>query len=228
MTSKIFLNGGGSNNDSRLLDLEFLKSLRGNKVLYIPIALKRDDLGFEICYDWITQTFSAISKDFVDIDMILNLKDIDQDNLLKYDAIYIGGGNTYKLLNEIRNSSFDKLIVKFLKMGKDYYGGSAGAILVGKSIDTAQFADKNEVKLKNTDGLNLIGDYSVWCHYQPLDDQKIESIIGNNIEKIIALTEKSGLLISNGEAKVICAGKVFCFSLNQKKVYLPGETFSLE
>lgn len=224
----LFLGGGGNSNDSFILDQEFLKTLKSRKFLYVPIALERDEIGYEACYDWITKTFLEISKEFVDITMWLNLVDKKLEDLLEFDALYFGGGNTYRLLNEIRKTSFDKLTVDFIKRGKSFYGGSAGAIILGETVDTAQFVDKNEANIKDTHGLGLINGYSVWCHYQSPHDQQIKTLLTMGDGKIIAIPEKSGVCISNSKAKVLGTESVSSFSGRQKSIHAPGEVFFLE
>ncbi|MBU1159659.1 Type 1 glutamine amidotransferase-like domain-containing protein, partial [Patescibacteria group bacterium] len=124
---KLFISGGGGAQDSFLLDQEFVKSSRLKRILYIPIALQRDSIGYEACYDWITSTLSNHSDDFIEIMMWLDLKNKTIDDLKKIDAIYIGGGNTYKLLQIIYEENFDKVLAEFLRRGGNIYGGSAGA-----------------------------------------------------------------------------------------------------
>lgn len=80
------------------------------------------------------------------------------------------GGNTFKLLKEIKESKFDILLEKYLKNVGFVYGGSAGAIIFGKSIETSSHADKNIVGLTELSGLNMLNGFDVWCHYNPKED----------------------------------------------------------
>lgn len=225
---QIFLSGGGGAQDSFLLDREFINSLKQKKVLYIPIALTRDVAGFEACYDWITNTLSLHSHDFIDVTMWLDLNNRKIDDLLKFDALYFGGGNTYKLYKEILDTEFNKLIIEFLDREGVYYGGSAGAIILGKYIDTAQFADKNSVGLKEKKGLNRINDYSIWCHYNEKwgHDSQIKSLIKMGVERILALPEKSGIRVSKKKVEVIGYENISVFIKDAKYFFRPGECFS--
>ncbi len=199
----LFLSGGGDKKDSYLLDKEFSKVLK-RKLLYIPIAIDIKEHPYSECFKWIKDIFAQFSFDNIEMWTYLRNKTIK--DLENFDAIYIGGGNTFKLLKEIRDSGFDKLLLKFYNQGRSIYGGSAGAIIFGKSIITTH--DENEVNLKNLKGLSLCKDYSILCHYKPeVDDKNIKMLLKK--EKIIALPENSGIIIKNNVIKDI--GKIFVF-----------------
>lgn len=68
--------------------------------------------------------------------------------LNKSDVIWVGGGNTFYLNWILEDSGARDLIVKMVKSGKIYAGGSAGAIVAGpivkgfEAADDASFAPK--------------------------------------------------------------------------------------
>jgi len=193
---KIILGGGGDEKASYESHRTFYNNLqREKKVLYIPIAILSEKYTPKGCLEWFLNAF----KDFplTNVEMITDLNDPLTKNLEIYDGIYIGGGNTYKLLKEFRDTGFDTLLSEYLRGGGTVYGGSAGAIVLGKSIETARYADTNNVKITNTTGLNLLKDYSVWCHYSELDNPNIQELLKEGF-KIIAIDEKSAIFF-NGE-----------------------------
>lgn len=75
-----------------------------------------------------------------------DLRDYDSsqrllDDLKEYDLIWVAGGNTYVLRQEMQRSGFD-LIIKELLVGGCVYGGeSAGAIVAGVSLRGFEIAD---------------------------------------------------------------------------------------
>jgi dipeptidase E len=93
--------------------------------------------------------------------------------LRNFGGIFIGGGNTYMLLKLVRESGFDKKLVKYLDDGGVVFGGSAGAIIMGKSIATC--GDINNIGLSDLSGLDLLGGASVLCHYTNDDKEKAEA-----------------------------------------------------
>ncbi len=54
---------------------------------------------------------------------------------LDLDVIYISGGNTFATLKRIKKSGFDKEIIRYVKSGVIYIGGSAGAHIVTQNIE---------------------------------------------------------------------------------------------
>lgn len=215
MKGKIFLSGGGDLKDAEKLDSIFFSHLNNNaKILYIPIALKRDRLGFEACYDWFSDVIShhAHNKD-IDFSMILE-EDFVPD-LKNYDAVYIGGGNTFKLLNYIIEKSLDSKIKDYIENGGLVYGGSAGAIIFGKDINTVM--EENDNNYIHHNGLDYLSGKSLICHYESHLDEKIidsQIFIG---EEIIALQENEGLIVSENKIEVV--GTPHCFLRGVKRKF---------
>jgi len=210
---KIILAGGGTEKESKELDRFFVSLIKRNKkLIYIPIAM--DSRPYSDCFNWFNKAMKKLN--FNNFGMVTNLKKFKISKNIG--AIYIGGGNTFKLLKEIRQSNFDKKLLKFIKDGGIIYGGSAGAIILGKDILTS--SDNNENVKDNFDGLNLINNYSVWCHYNN-EDEKIFDYIKSRRNNVIAISEKSGIFINGNNFKVI-GEPAFLFKGNEK-IKLPSK-----
>lgn len=219
----IILAGGGDAPDSKPLDELFLSLLKPKKILYLPIAWKTGD--FASCKKWLLSTFSKLG--FTNIEMWTDLNHKKIDDLDQFGGIYIGGGNTFSLLHDLRNSKFNKLLLQFLNSGKPVYGGSAGAIIFGKNIETARFgtdADSNDVGLRDLSGFNLINNYSIQCHYTP--DQDGELVTFSKSQPVIALSERSGILVDNGKLKVIGFESAYVFKNRKKSEFKVGALIS--
>jgi len=93
----LFLSGGGSREKSKEIDGAFIQAVGKDKpVLYIPLAR---DPPYDTCLDWILNNFAPFN--FKNIKMILSARDIKEINLEDYSGIYIGGGDTYRLLKNL-------------------------------------------------------------------------------------------------------------------------------
>ncbi|MDI6738442.1 MAG: Type 1 glutamine amidotransferase-like domain-containing protein, partial [Nanoarchaeota archaeon] len=171
----LFLSGGGSEKESYNLDKEFAKLLK-RKLLYIPIAINEVKHPYKECLKWLKEVFRQFN--FESIEMWTDLSGHSGQDMIKFDGVYIGGGNTFKLLKQLKDTKFDKLLIEYYKRGGNIYGGSAGAIILGKDIITASKDDKNEVKLKETKGMGLINEFSICCHYK-LEEDGIISELAN-------------------------------------------------
>lgn len=73
------------------------------------------------------------------------------------DIIWVGGGNTFYLLQEVRRTGFDKFLKKKIDEGIPYVGSSAGSVLLGPNIELVKFADdpKEAPHLASYEGLNF-------------------------------------------------------------------------
>ncbi|MEM7820385.1 MAG: Type 1 glutamine amidotransferase-like domain-containing protein [Candidatus Aenigmatarchaeota archaeon] len=211
----LILAGGGSEKDSKPLDKLLVSLIPMNKkLLYIPVAMEPSK--YPSCLKWFTSTFTCLG--LTDIVMLTDLK--EKIDLSQFGAIYMGGRNTFKLLHELRHSGFVTKLKKFLNMGGIIYGGSAGAIVLGKDIKTA-FMDENRIGIRDTSGLNLVEGCSIWCHYKKEDDMKIFEYIGTNKIPVIALTERSGLYVRDKKIKVVGFEPIYVFTKNRKRVFRP-------
>lgn len=212
-TNHIILSGGGDPEVSSGVDQKYFSLLKNNaKILYIPIALTRSKIGFEACYDWFSTLVSKHPQG-KDIDFTMLLEDDKIPDLDAFDSIYVGGGNTYKLLNYIISSGLDKKITDFIQKRGIYYGGSAGAIIMGKDIRTAE--EENDKNYLHFEGLNLLEGKSIVCHYVEALDQKIFTIAKKLKSEIIAIPEDSGIFLNNDITEVV--GEIFIFDEKTKK-----------
>lgn len=209
-----FISGGGNEIQSEKNDTEFAKYIDGKKLMYIPIALNRDSLGFEMCYDWITKLFLRF-KYTIDVPQIHMYMDpvAIHEHIFEYDALYIGGGNTFKLLNFLyKNNLFEK-VKEFYERGRPIYGGSAGAIILGNDIRTVE--EENDAQYSYSRGFDVLQGSSFICHYEEKLDSKIMAYVLKYKQGVIALPEESGLQIVDGEVKKIF-GEAFIFTENGK------------
>jgi dipeptidase E len=189
---KLYLSGGGGKKQSKLIDENFAQRIGVDRtVIYIPIAIDQSKHPFNECYSYIKSVLEPLGVK--SIEMWTDLQDKPIPGIDKYSAIYIGGGNTFSLMNQINKYHFSKILQEFVKNGGVVYGGSAGAIIMGKSLVTCLHSDQNKVDLKNFNGLNYLNGYSVWCHYKDLEERQVLKCSKDYSLPIIAIPETSGL-----------------------------------
>ncbi|MAG02325.1 peptidase [Candidatus Pacearchaeota archaeon] len=222
MVGRLFLSGGGDEKQTYKIDEEFLRGVE--KILYIPIAWKDGD--YESCKRWFSNAMGMHKK--VHITTLTELS--NAPSLEDYDAVYVGGGNTFKLLDEMKRFNFDDKLHKYFLNGGTVYGGSAGAIIWGNDINIALYcedADENKVNLKDTKGINVVSNCDVQCHF--FDNQEKEHLdyVDENNRNVVALPEESALLISKDGSKVIGDKPVTLFTRGKIKKFEVGENFNM-
>jgi dipeptidase E len=87
----------------------------------------------------------------------------------------ISGGNTFKLLDNLRKSGLDKTIIEFTKQDNYVLSGfSAGALVLTPTIEVCNLPnyDENLVGLKNLTGLGII-DFEVFPHYDEATQKEL-------------------------------------------------------
>lgn len=194
MSTKILLSGGGDEVVAKEFN-DFYANLLPSKpkVLYIPVAWKSAD--FNACLDWFSNTFNRYG---FSIEMLTDLHGVEEEYVTTFDSVFIGGGNTFSLLNDVRESNFSEIIQKYLDTGKIVCGGSAGAIIFGKDIRTASLgkdSDTNDAGLTDFAGLNMVKEYAIQCHYEVDQYEELHGFAKSKALNILALPEESGLFI---------------------------------
>ena len=130
----------------------------------------------------------------------LNLdRKVTAEEINTADAIYVCGGNTFYLLQKIRESGLDQLLPSF---GGLYIGVSAGSIVVGPNIEVSGPWDENDVNLPDTTGMKIVN-FSVVPHYQRKDQTIVEDLKNRADYEIMELTDNQAVLVENGERKII-------------------------
>ncbi|HCH7477826.1 MULTISPECIES: Type 1 glutamine amidotransferase-like domain-containing protein [Acinetobacter] len=145
--------------------------LIGKTVTFIPTASKLEEVTFYVDEDRLA---------FEKLGMIVEILDIDQSSyeiiektLNKNDYIFVSGGNTFFLLQELRKSQTDEIISKLINQGKPYIGSSAGSIILAPDIEYIKNMDdaSKAPELSSTTALGIIN-FSILPHFkeEPFSD----------------------------------------------------------
>jgi len=154
-----------------------------------------------------TDELSDVEK--AGIEMIRSTEELMSRDFSEYAALYIGGGNTYKLLRDLKESGAFERIRKYLAEEDGIvYGGSAGAIIFGKDLDSCNTDDENEVGLADHTGFNMIGGYSLLCHYTNRNRERTELSRNYLLElsktkPVYAIPEENTIFVEDGKIRFI-------------------------
>ena len=113
---------------------------------------------------------------------------------LDIDIIYISGGNAFATLNQIKKSGFDKEIIRYVKSGVLYIGGSAGAHIVTQNIEHIAAFDSIPDGMDDFNGLGLL-DGILICHYSEERKALYDRLIADGRYKIYVLKDDESLII---------------------------------
>ena len=165
--------GGGENFEENLpinRRIVELSQKQRPKVLFIPTAS-----GDAVSY------FESLDEHFSDLDCVCDVLylirerpsfEIISQKILRADIIYVGGGNTFRMMKIWRKTGVDQLLIQAYENGTVLSGLSAGAICwfrYGNS-DSRRF-NNPEADLIKVSGLNLVN--ALYCpHYDAEADRK--------------------------------------------------------
>ena len=143
---------------------------------------------------------------------IINLEIIDYTNedlresLEKCDGIFVGGGNTFLLLNKLYQYSLIDILKNKINSGIPYLGTSAGSNICGMTIGTTN--DMPIVHVKSFEALGII-DFNINPHYlDPIDgfehmgesrETRINEFHKFNDQFVIGLREGSYLQVEGDD-----------------------------
>ena len=206
---KLLLNGGG-NTKELALPMSIVNEImdHNKKILYVPLAMDEIDFSYDDCYKWFQK--QVINVDVKGIDMPRSFEQFASLDFNNYSAIFIGGGNTYKLLKGIKDNGIFEKINDYLNNDGIVIGCSAGAIIFGYDINSCLAMDRNDVNLIDTKGFDKINGKSIFAHYtnskteeihKKYTDYLIEYSTTNEI--VIALPEEDTIFIDNDKITII-------------------------
>ena len=171
------------------------------KMIFIPTAGNPDDDVW-----WIDKDRDVLTKmGFVFTELDIAGKDLQQLNgiLDDVDLVYIAGGYTYYLLEQIRKSGFDEILRTFVERGGMYVGASAGALIAGPDIEPCSTLDDPSYgpTLQSSHGLDFV-DFVPMPHYDMSErNERINSIIDKykNRYQIVPMSDDEAI-IADGQA----------------------------
>src|SRR5437016_4816389 len=166
-------------------------------VLFFPFALfDRDDYAARAKVRFAAMGYSLESA---------HTSGDPQKSIDRADAIFIGGGNTFRLLKALQDLELIEPIRRKVKSGTAYVGSSAGSNVAGPTIKTTK--DMPIVQPRSFDALGLIP-FQISPHYLDPDpnsthmgetqEERILQFLEENETPVAAIREGAWLLIENG------------------------------
>ncbi len=194
--------------ETTAIDKEIIKltGKKNPKLLFIPTA-SSDSEGY---YKTVEKHFGKKLGCKVDVLYLikekLSKKEI-RDRILKSDIIYVGGGNTLKMMKIWKKTVVDKILIKAYEKGIVMSGLSAGSICWFKygNSDSKKFADPNADLIK-VKGLGLIN--ALHCpHYniEAYREPDLKKMMQKTSGIAIAMDNCCALEVINDEYRIIAS-----------------------
>jgi dipeptidase E len=125
------------------------------------------------------------------------------------EALFMGGGNTYALLQRLRGAALLEAVRARVAAGMPYAGASAGSNVAGPTILTTN--DWNVVGLDRFDALGFVG-FNINPHYKEADpamaafsetrDDRIREYHVVNTNPVLGLEEGAWVVVGDGAVTV--------------------------
>jgi dipeptidase E len=136
---------------------------------------------------------------------IVNINQLDAA-----EAMFVGGGNTFRLLKKLYDRNLVEELGKRVRGGLPYIGSSAGSVITAPTIRTTN--DMPIVEVPSLDSLALIP-FQLNCHYLDPDpssthkgetrEVRIREFHEENTTPVVALREGTMLWVEDGSIKLL-------------------------
>ena len=182
------------------------EDLKGKIIAFIPTASLTEPIRFYVKKGKKALEEAGMIVEEVEITQFSN-EEISSI-LHKCDYIYITGGNTFFLLQELKRKGVDKIISEQVKSGKLYIGESAGAIIASPDTEYMKNVNFDPIEkapeLEDYSSLGLVDFYTI-PHYGNFPfKKKGEKVIQLYNEKLqlIPISNKQAIFIEDSNIQI--------------------------
>ena len=141
------------------------KNTESKKILFIPTATNVDEYKK---YIHLTQkVFEDFGYEVENFDVSIFSEEIAKEKLSEAKIIFISGGNTFYLLQELKRKNLIPYLKERIENGLLYIGESAGSVIAAPDIEYASIVDDKTLatELDDYTGLNLV-DFYIVPHFE--------------------------------------------------------------
>ena len=181
------------------------KNTESKKILFIPTATNVDEYKK---YIHLTQkAFEDFGYEVENFDISIFSEEIAKEKLSEAKTVFISGGNTFYLLQELKRKNLTSYLKERIENGLLYIGESAGSVIAAPDIEYASVIDDKTVATELDDyaGLNLV-DFYIVPHFE--EEPFVESS-RNTVElykdklDLKLINNKEAILVENNNFTII-------------------------
>ena len=173
------------------------KNTESKKILFIPTATNVDKYKK---YIHLTQkAFEDFGYEVENFDVSIFSEEIAKEKLSQAKTVFISGGNTFYLLQELKRKNLTSYLKERIENGLIYIGESAGSVIAAPDIEYASIVDDKTLATELDDyaGLNLV-DFYIVPHFEE------EPFVESSRKTVELYKDKLDLkLINNKEAILV-------------------------
>jgi dipeptidase E len=179
---------------------------KGKTIGFIPTASEVESDRSYMLADY--NKLKEMGYKIIDIDITNMEKDMLDNLIFNSDCLYIAGGNTFYLLQQIKQKNIYDSVIKFINSNKLYVGASAGAVLLVESLDMYKSIDdpKEAPLLKSYDSLNVINFYPIPHYDMEYFKNEFDRIIPkyqSNYKLVSFKNNETIIVTSNSDYKIV-------------------------
>lgn len=196
--------------------VEFLAPVK--RLLFVPFALK-DEAAYAAK---VRGRFAALGIDVVALEA-------DPRALDAAEAVFVGGGNTFRLLDRLQRGGFLDPLRRRAAAGLPYLGASAGTNVAAPTIKTTN--DMPIVQPPSFDALGLVP-FQINPHYVDAEagsrhmgetrEERIREFLEENDAPVVGLREGSWLRVSGASMRLEGEAGARLFRRGREPVELPS------
>jgi len=175
-------------NREEITSLLFLNEIENKSFAFMPSdGIANCKQEYIDTWQDMAQNFNA---DFVVVDNLAENTEEQINKLKNSNVLMISGGNTFKLLDNLRKSGLDEAIRAFThKENFILCGYSAGALVLTPSIEICNLPkyDENTVGITDLAGLQVV-DFEIFPHYRPEDEKFFDDYVKTTKRQVKTIT----------------------------------------
>ena len=159
----------------------------------------------------------------------MELEVVEIDQLDRADAIFVGGGNTFRLLKKLYETKLFERVRERVRGGTPYVGSSAGSVVACPTIRTT-----NDMPIVESSTLDAFGfiDFQLNCHYLDPDpgsthkgetrEDRLREFHEENATPVLGLREGCMIVVNGDEARLVGLKPARIFRRGEEPFEIPA------
>ncbi len=190
---------------AQLFEQYFVSAEFEKTVVFIPTAANVDEYKKHLAKAQNKLAELGFAVEILDVATASEAAAREKIEQTKY--LYIAGGNTFYLLQELKRKNLLDLIAKRVSEGMIYIGESAGGMITAPNVEYVQPMDPKELapELASYEALKLVAFYLLPHEGEFPFAEAVEEIINTYGDKcnLLAINNKQAIIVNGNEVKKV-------------------------